>query len=117
MRQKNDDKLLNLYLWNYRWQWNLESLNKQTDASCTKCVVGLCYIFHYFNTPGVICSLFKAKQSTCQVLNMVAFLLEYGKEENILMSIIYIYLTDFKAKWIKPKIVREITCIKKDIKT
>jgi hypothetical protein len=28
-----------------RWKLNPKSKNNQTDASCTKCVVGLCYIF------------------------------------------------------------------------
>lgn len=27
-----------------------KSKNNQTDASCIKCVAGLCYIFYYFNT-------------------------------------------------------------------
>ena len=55
-----------------RWKSNPKSKNKQTDASCTKLVVVLCYIFLiYFNTTSVICSFFKGKQSTCQVLNTV----------------------------------------------
>ena len=59
----------------------------------------MCYmLYHFYKTWG-ICSLFKAKQSICQVLDMAAF---YGNT-NILMSI-HIYLTDLKAKWIKSKI-------------
>jgi len=47
---------------------NPKSKSNQTDASYTICVVGLCHIFYYFNTTWVICSFFKGKQSTCQVL-------------------------------------------------
>ena len=73
-RQKHYGKFLNLYWQNSRWKLNPKSKNNQTDASCTKCVVGLLYIFLLsFSTTWVICSLFKGKQTTCQVLNMAAF--------------------------------------------
>jgi hypothetical protein len=29
---------------------NPKSKNNETDASCTKCVVGLCYIYYYCKT-------------------------------------------------------------------
>ena len=40
-----DTKFLNLYWRNSRGKLNPKSKYNQTDASCTKCVVGLCYIF------------------------------------------------------------------------
>jgi hypothetical protein len=74
LRQKYHGKFLNLYWRNSRWKVNSKSKYNQTEPSCTKCVVGLCYFFfYYFNTTWVICSFFKGKQSTCQVLNMVVF--------------------------------------------
>jgi len=45
LRQKNHGKFLNLYRRNSSWKSNPKSKNKQTDASCIKLVVGLCYIF------------------------------------------------------------------------
>ena len=50
----------------------------------------------------IICSFFKGKQSTCQVLDMAAFLMETREGTHILM--LYIYFTDFNAKRIKSKI-------------
>ena len=36
---------------NSRWKSSPKYKNNETDTSCTKCVVGLCYIFfYYFNT-------------------------------------------------------------------
>ena len=42
--KKNQGKFLNLYWRNSRLKSNPKSKNKQTDDSCTKMVVGLCYI-------------------------------------------------------------------------
>jgi len=70
---KVSQQFRNLYSRNSRWKLNPKSKNNQTDATCTKYVVGLCYIFYYYNTTWIIYSFFKGKQSTCQVLNMVAF--------------------------------------------
>ena len=45
---------------NSSWKLNPKSKNNQADASCTKCIVGLCYIFYYyFNTTWVIFSFFQ----------------------------------------------------------
>ena len=101
LRQKYHGKFLNLYWRNSRWKLNPKSKNNQTDTSCTKCVVGLCYIFYYFNTTWVICSFFKCKQSTCQDLNMVAFNRNKGRE---LVFWCNNYFADFNAKRIKSKI-------------
>jgi len=46
---------------------------------------------------------FKAKQSTCQSFKHDGGVFVEMRQGNILMSI-QIYLTDFKAKWIKSKI-------------
>jgi hypothetical protein len=35
--------MANFYIWNSRWKLNSKYKNIQTDASCTKLVVGLCY--------------------------------------------------------------------------
>jgi ABC-type transport system involved in Fe-S cluster assembly fused permease/ATPase subunit len=44
LTQTNHGKLLNLYWQNSRWKLNPKSKNIQTDASCTKLIVELCYI-------------------------------------------------------------------------
>jgi hypothetical protein len=41
--------------------------------------------FYYFNTTWVICSFFKGKQSTGQLLNMATFYLKQGEGTHILM--------------------------------
>jgi hypothetical protein len=41
--------------------------------------------FYYFSTTWVICSFFKGKQSTWEVLNMAAFYLKHGEGIHILM--------------------------------
>jgi hypothetical protein len=71
LRQKDHVKFLNLYWRNSRWKLNPKSKNNQTDASCIKCVVGLCYIFFIILTQLKVFS--KVKQSICQVLNMAPF--------------------------------------------
>ena len=65
----NHSKILNLCWRNSRWKLNFRYKYIQTDISCTKLVVGLCYIFIIL-AKLELCSLFKAKQSTCQVLNI-----------------------------------------------
>jgi hypothetical protein len=55
-------KIVNLHWRNSRWKLNPISKNNHTDASCTKCVVGLCCIISLFSTTWVICSFFKGKQ-------------------------------------------------------
>ena len=57
------DKFLNLHWRKSRWKLNPKSKNNQTDTSCTKCIVGLCYLFsfYYFNTTWVICIWTKLK--------------------------------------------------------
>ena len=47
LRQKYHGKFLNLYWKNSKWKLNPKSKNNQTDASCTKYVVGLCSIFFF----------------------------------------------------------------------
>jgi hypothetical protein len=62
-----------VYWRNSRWKLNFKSKYNQTDASCTKCVVGLCYIFIVLTQHKLFVAFSEGKQSTCQVLNMAAF--------------------------------------------
>ena len=106
MRQKNHGKLLicNDEIPGENLIPNLKYTNRRF---LYKICCWIVLYFDYLNKRWVICSFFKVKQSTCQVLSVAAFSMEIGEGNKHLMSI-QIYLTDFKAEWIQSKIDKSI---------